>query len=214
MTLVKVCGVTRIEDAERLSRLVDYVGVIVHSSIETPRLVDARRAREIAEAAGRARPVAVAEGLEFEEALELATKIEFPILQYYGAPSERELERASSSFSNVSVAVAVFYTRAEELERALRLAEEELVEYALIDAPKRGALVYELGLKMPLELLARLGGRRRVGVAGGIKPSNAELVARFRPHLIDVSSGVESRPGVKDERLVLELLEAIRRALA
>ena len=51
-------------------------------------------------------------------------------------------------------------------------------------------------------------------LAGGLTASNVtEAIAQVRPHGVDVSSGVEAAPGVKDDRLVREFVELARRAL-
>lgn len=61
------------------------------------------------------------------------------------------------------------------------------------------------------ELARPLLASRRVIVAGGLNPANVgALVVRYRPHGVDVSSGVESAPGVKDPALVRAFVEAAR----
>ncbi len=48
-------------------------------------------------------------------------------------------------------------------------------------------------------------------LAGGLRPDNvADAIRRVRPFGIDVSSGVEQSPGIKDRRLLAALFEAIR----
>lgn len=62
------------------------------------------------------------------------------------------------------------------------------------------------------ELLRRIG-TYRVGLAGGLKPENvAEAIRRVEPDYVDVSGGVESAPGVKDEERMRRFFEAVRQA--
>jgi len=51
-------------------------------------------------------------------------------------------------------------------------------------------------------------------VAGGLTPENvAELLLQMRPYAVDVSSGVEIKPGVKSHRRIKEFIEQVRRAI-
>jgi phosphoribosylanthranilate isomerase len=56
-------------------------------------------------------------------------------------------------------------------------------------------------------------GAARLVVAGGLNPDNvAEAIRILRPEIVDVSSGVESAPGVKDPILMSRFVEAARSA--
>ena len=57
---------------------------------------------------------------------------------------------------------------------------------------------------------ARLARQRRVLLAGGLKPDNVgDAIRRVRPFGIDVSSGVESAPGIKDHERLEALFKAV-----
>lgn len=62
---------------------------------------------------------------------------------------------------------------------------------------------------------AQLANRRRIVLAGGLTPANvATAIAIVRPYGVDVSSGVEEAPGVKDFEKVARFLDEARRAFA
>lgn len=80
----------------------------------------------------------------------------------------------------------------------------------LFEGPDSGA-----GRVADWTLAAELASRTRIVLAGGLRPANlAEALARVRPWGVDVSSGVESSPGIKDPALVMAFVAAARRAEA
>lgn len=87
---------------------------------------------------------------------------------------------------------------------------ELLPELVLFEGPDSGA-----GRVADWTVAARLAQRTRVILAGGLNPANlAEALTTVRPWGVDVSSGVESAPGIKDPALVAAFVAAARRAEA
>jgi len=91
-------------------------------------------------------------------------------------------------------------------------ADEDWPDPVLVDswsADQRGGT----GRAWDWEAARELAGRRRVIFAGGLHPGNVgEVVRRFRPHGVDVSSGVESAVRVKDADRVRAFVQAVRDA--
>ncbi|HEY7676003.1 MAG TPA: phosphoribosylanthranilate isomerase [Candidatus Methylomirabilis sp.] len=69
------------------------------------------------------------------------------------------------------------------------------------------------GRTFPWDLAREAGRHGRIVLAGGLTPANvAEAVRCVRPFAVDVASGVERRPGVKDPQKVRDFVAAVRRA--
>ena len=206
--LVKICGVVRLADAEAVDGVVEYIGFIVEPT--SPRAVRPEALGALRAAVRRSRPVLVTASLPPKEAVDLAAEGEIPAVQHHGALAEEDYDYAASR--GVALApVAVYRPGAD-----LRAAVEELLrrphEYVLVDADKKSGERYEGGLKIPLAALWQVVGLGKVAVAGGVTPENAHLVATLRPYMVDVASGVEAAPGVKDMEKVKALLRALGRA--
>ena len=96
----------------------------------------------------------------------------------------------------------------ESLDRDFALAAASAGrEMVLVDSAARGGT----GLTPRWERLARLDGPGRLILAGGLDPDNVgEAVSLVRPFGVDVSSGIERAPGVKDPKRMKAFVEAAR----
>ena len=85
-------------------------------------------------------------------------------------------------------------------------------EYLLVDARVEGALG-GTGKTMELGLVVELARERKLTLAGGLTAENvAEAIRVVFPYCVDVASGVESAPGVKDLARVRAFIAAARTA--
>ncbi|NPA70901.1 MAG: phosphoribosylanthranilate isomerase [Crenarchaeota archaeon] len=212
MTKVKICGVKRIEDAEILDGEVDYVGLIIDPTVNSPRKVDHETARLIVKRLRKSEPVGV---VVSREGIDTAYKLGIKIVQYH---SDREPIREILNICEkygIDLAPVVIYRGDErtcllKLEEIIRTVKD--VPYVLIDADKKLNMSFEKGLKIPLDLVKEVTLKySKVGIAGGLNPDNVDLVLRYRPYLIDVASGVEVSPGIKSVDLIRKLLIKVRK---
>jgi phosphoribosylanthranilate isomerase len=95
----------------------------------------------------------------------------------------------------------------DALADAIREADAVLVEPRVAHAA--GGAGVPLDLAMAREARTRLAGATMV-LAGGLRPGTvAQAVALVRPEVVDVSSGVEHLPGVKDPDKIARFMEAV-----
>jgi len=197
---VKICGVTRPRDAERAVELgAAYLGLNFWPG--SPRRVEIGQAAEIADAArGRATLVGVFVDQPHLVA-ELRSEVGLDLVQLHGD------EPPAAVAAHGDRAIKVFRV-ADAFDHA------ELSRYSrcwgyLFDC-RRPGLYGGTGESWPYELASGLPTDKPVLVAGGITPATVgDVLSRCRPHAIDVCSGVESAPGVKDDALMTSLFEEI-----
>jgi phosphoribosylanthranilate isomerase len=199
---VKVCGVTRAEDAHfAVEAGAHAIGVnLVPTS---PRHVDLPEAKRIAEAvARRALVMAVVADLSVDEMkrVRLSTGIDW--LQLHGAESTVTLrELLPHAFKAVRIGGAADVATANSFAG----------EYLLVDAKVSGQLG-GTGATFDWTLVRGLAKSRRVILAGGLNPENVrEAIRVVAPWGVDVASGVEREPGIKDPVKVRAFIEAVRR---
>lgn len=208
MASVKFCGMTRPEDAREAARIgAAYVGAIFAGG---PRNITPERARDVfAGAAGGPAAVGVFGADDVDEIAATATTAGVEVIQLHGDPRAADVRAVRSRFGGRVWAVAradgsVLPEWAEEL-----FHEADAV---LLDAHVRGRLG---GTGIALEWgaladsVAAVRGRTPVVLAGGLNPGNvAEAIRLLAPDVVDVSSGVESAPGIKDHAKMRRFYDA------
>jgi phosphoribosylanthranilate isomerase len=231
---VKICGVTRLEDGRLAATLGAWaVGFVFWPG--SPRFVDPSRARDIAR---QLPPAVTAVGVFVDQPAEYVTDVARYVglgaVQLHGNESAEyarsiarpEMEAAStqrevpdvgaaSTQREVSHVGAAF--RRPEIIKAFSLEQvadaSELGEWGemtvlldAVDTGRRGGT----GKTIDWHAAARIARMRPVVLAGGLGPDNvAEAVRLVKPAAIDVSSGVERSPGLKDAALMEALFAAV-----
>jgi len=205
--IVKICGITRPEDAVAAIRAgADWLGLNFWP--RSKRLVTLAQASDVVHAAREAHPRVGIVGVFVDQSLGEVT----------GVLSALELDRAQLHGDEPPDYVRRLGDRAI---KAIALREsaqlDELAEYdcplVLIDTPSPGR--GGSGIVGDWTAARAAASQRRVLLAGGLTPDNvADAIAAVRPYGVDVASGVESAPGVKDPELVSAFVSAARAAAA
>jgi phosphoribosylanthranilate isomerase len=199
---VKICGLTRLEDAELAVALgADAIGFILwpKSPRHVERAVAAAIARDLPPFVTRIGVFVNASPAEVETAVGV---IGLDVAQLHGDEVAAEYDTTASRLMKV-----VTLESEPDVARALALppAVTPLVDAA--DREKRGGT----GTRANWELAARVARSRPVVLAGGLSPENiGDALRLVRPWGIDVSSGVEAAPGLKDAGKMRALFEAVR----
>jgi phosphoribosylanthranilate isomerase len=197
--IVKVCGITRLEDAAAAAGLgASALGFVFWP--KSPRFIDPYRARAIVrELPAFVAPVGVFVNQPAPYVNEVAALVGLHAVQLHG---DETPDDARNIRRPVIKALALGDGTAQDREwpPAITL----LVDAA--DPVRRGGT----GTRADWTRAARLARTRRVLLAGGLTPGNVcEAVSSVNPFGIDVSSGVEDAPGIKSRTLLAALFEAL-----
>ena len=205
---VKFCGMTRPTDAALAAEIgVSYVGVVF---ADGPRRVDPGVGCRILDAAGpTVKRVGVFGTNNADVIAQAAAVARLDVVQLHADPSTSDVRLIRQKFAGeVWAAIRVSGSRIPtEAEQLFDTAD------AIVLDARSGKRLGGTGQALPWnELaadLARERGSSAVVLAGGLKPDNVGAAIRtLGPDVVDVSSGIESSPGVKDPWLMREFFAA------
>ena len=192
---------TRPRDAALAAELgASHVGVIF---AESPRRVTVEQASEVFALAGDAKRVGVFghAGISSEMVIRHAKDLRLDVLQLHGGFLPTDVVRLRHDFDGELWAVVPIDRLAGELPEGWD-GLAEVSDALLIDTSVRGVsggTGVRFDWKAAAPSILRAASRIPIVLAGGLNAGNVgEAIATLRPGTVDVSSGVESAPGVKD----------------
>lgn len=195
--LVKICGITRREDAEAaVAAGADLVGFVFVPG--TPRAVDPVESVWIRELAG-AETVGVFRDAPIEHVQRVRERLGLDRVQLHGSEPDAWIEVLGSGvIRRVPTPLGVGDRVRVELLRTLGAL-------ALVDPGAGDGVVCDWQ-----DLGRRLAGLP-FGLAGGLRPETVgQAIREASPRLVDVASGVESAPGLKDIEKIQTFIAAVR----
>jgi phosphoribosylanthranilate isomerase len=211
-TRIKICGITRIEDAQAaVAEGADALGLVFYPP--SPRAVTGSQAASLMAAMPPfVTPVALFVNASVEEVEAIHREAPFALLQLHG-------DETPEHCAAIAEAVRRPFLRVFRVKPDTR--PDELLEY---DARYRAASTWYAGLLLDTFVDAYGGAGKvfdwslipkelapRVVLSGGLSVQNAtDAVARVRPFAVDISSGVELRKGIKDARKIAGFIAAVR----
>jgi len=208
--IIKICGLKTPETLEAaVNAGADWVGFVFFP--KSPRHVTSELASELGRLVkGRAKKVALSVDAD-DAALEtIEAALEPDIHQLHGHESPARVQAIRARFGH-PVMKAVGIADASDLADAK--SYQGVADWLLLDAkpPKNADLPGGNGLPFDWHLLAGLDLEKPFMVSGGLDPSNVgTAIAISRPAGVDVSSGVETAPGIKDPEKIRAFVAAAR----
>lgn len=212
MTKAKICGLSTPEGVEAaLAGGASHLGFVFYEA--SPRYVTPElAARLAAPARGRAKIVALMVDPPWPLIEAVANALDPDLVQLHGDEKPYRISQVSRQ-SGRPIIKALPVSTAADIRDAQ--AYDGLVEHLMFDArpPKGADLPGGNGVAFDWTLLSGVRFQRPYFLAGGLDPWNVEAAVRASgAPMVDVSSGVERGPGLKDPALITQFLDAVRRA--
>jgi phosphoribosylanthranilate isomerase len=207
-TKVKVCGITRPQDAELAVSLGAWaIGMIFYEP--SPRRCSLEQAQVISQALRRKVELV---GVFVNESLPriagLAEQLQLSIVQLHG-------DEGPSFCAEVARRTGAKVCKAAQVAAAGDVQDLERfhVDFHLLDATSDSGLRGGTGTTFDWALLDRRRSSVPLILSGGLSPENVgEAIDAVRPFAVDVASGVEQAPGRKDEQKTRDFFDAVARA--
>ena len=212
MTAIKICGLTTVDTLDAaLDAGADFVGFVMVKA--SPRYAAPRLAKRLVDLArGRAKTVLLFADMVGPEMDDLVHDLEPDMIQLHGRETALQVRNARIDYQ-IPVIKAVGVSGANDL--AGLAAMEAAADHLLLDAkaPKGAAYSGGHGVAFDWTLLADRAFRHPWFLAGGLNPDNVGEALRITgAPMLDVSSGVESAPGVKDADRIAAFIRNARRS--
>ncbi len=206
-TQIKICGIRDPETALFAAKSgADFVGMVFHPT--SVRNIDITQAEEIAAAAkeGGAKPVAVFVNINADQILRICQIARVNIVQLHGNISRQQHHLLPPSFHRIYVQIVDEHGNIQnDTDNGLNYLNVER-DYLLFDNVHAGSgktfnwtnFVYK--------------GTMPWFFSGGLTIENvADAIEKFHPTVVDVSSGVEKAPGEKDQYLIDQFIQKIKK---
>ncbi|MBL0124017.1 MAG: phosphoribosylanthranilate isomerase [Betaproteobacteria bacterium] len=207
-TRIKICGITRVEDALVAAHAgADAIGLVFYAP--SPRAVSRDRAREICAATpSLVATVALFVNESPQVVTEVAEAVRPSLLQFHGDEDEAFCAQFGLPYLKaIRVGNAMRPSDLLECEARFHSAKGLLLDTLSSAVYGGSGETFDWKLVPPAM-------RSRIVLSGGLNPLNvANAIEQVRPWAVDVSSGVETvEKGIKDHRKIAQFIEAARNA--
>lgn len=213
---VKICGLSTPETIEAgLASGANWIGFVFFP--KSPRHVEYGKAKElVGPVRGKASIVALTVNASDEELDAIDEAINPDIWQLHGEESPQRVREIKQRYGR-PVMKALAIRDKEDLDPIP--AYEEVCDILLFDAKPPADMKTDLpggnGIAFDWTLISGLSLKKPFMLSGGLDPENvAEAIRLTKPQGVDVSSGIESAPGIKDTQKISKFISAAKSAAA
>ena len=205
---LKICGITNLDDARHAVEAGAWaVGMILWEG--SPRACPLPEAERIARGLRRRAEVAgVFVNAPLDEVVAVADGVALTMVQLHGDEGPAYCAEVARRTGAKVIKAKRVRTRADVVA-----LETYHTDFHLVDAFVASDRFGGTGQTFDWSLLRERHSRIPLILSGGLTPENvADAIVRVRPYAVDVASGVEARPGVKDPAKITAFAAAVRAA--
>lgn len=207
---VKICGLKDIDMMHAaLNAGTDFVGLVFFE--KSPRNVSLELAKTLAATArGRAKIVALVVNATDEQLSDIVNIVDPDYLQLHGTETPARCLSIASRFK-LPIIKALGVSNIEDVAGALAYDTADIILFDTKADPKRSQLPGGNGIPFDWTILKGQKERSEFMLSGGLTPLNViEAINLTGAAIVDVSSGVETSPGVKDAGLIAQFIAAAK----
>lgn len=197
----KFCGITLMEDADYAYNLgADAIGLVFTKS---PRQVSVAQARFIARSITRIKKVGVFVNESISTVKSIQKQCQLDFVQLHGEePPEYCAEFGESAIKAFRIKSLTDLDQIESYPKNIKI----LLDTFVVDQPGGTGKVIDN------EILNKIENPENIILAGGLTPQNLEsILLIIKPYGLDVSSGIEQSPGVKDHKKMKNFIDITER---
>jgi len=205
-TKVKICGITNLEDARFISgALADYIGFIFYP--DSPRYIEPAKAGAIINWLEGPHKVGIFVNQPLDDVQSIARQTGLDYVQLHGRESAEYCRMMEKKV------IKVFHigekTTADVLKKEVELYIDA-ADYFLFDTKLPGQWG-GTGVSFNWEILEEIGEMKPYFLSGGLNSKTIrDAIIQTRPHAVDLSSGLEESPGLKDFSKIEEFFDEMR----
>ena len=201
---IKICGITRLKDARKAFELgTDFLGFIFYKP--SPRnIIQSEAKKIIAILPTTVSKVAVFVNEDIEKVIKIAKQLKFDYVQLHGQESPAYINAVKKK--RIKVIKSFPLKIKTDIKKIMNCqADLVLVDNISDNLPGGSGEKFNWEIKIPVAVnnLVLSGGLNKGNITEGIK--------RFNPLVVDINSGVESKPGIKSERKLREIFKRVNR---
>lgn len=207
---IKICGITSLDDALQIGEIQTYGGVDMLGFIlakNSPRFIESKQIKNIAKALQKLYPHILRIAVVNDKHSLNTAKTLYKEGYIDGIQLHSLNPQTPKMYANTSLEEALYcYYVAQNVESLQDFTPKYEGVFCLIDS--KSAQGGGSGKNVAKDVLLSLK-ERYLCIAGGIKPQTLQEVLTLKPSMLDINSGVEKSPGIKDIALIKQILHTL-----